>query len=63
MDLELQGRKIIIKIIIITIYIYIYIYKSLFKDAKLKGLEFHAYALISFKTSMKLESFEFCIFK
>ena len=33
--------------------IYIYIYISLFKDAKLKGLEFHAYAFISFKTSLK----------
>ena len=34
-------------------YVYIYIYISLFKDAKLKGLEFRAYALISFKTCLK----------
>ena len=33
--------------------IYIYIYKGLFQDVKLEGLEFRAYALISFKTSSK----------
>ena len=32
---------------------YIYIYISLFQDVKLKGLEFRAYALISFKTKAR----------
>ena len=32
---------------------FIYVYKGLFQDVKLEGLVFRAYALISFKTSLK----------